>query len=184
MENTTIGLDISQDKIDACRLPEQQFHQFDNNATGHKKLIRWMGVDIKCVIFEPTGSYHRQLEQALILAQFPAVKINPRQARYFAKACGNLAKTDKADALILVQMGAYLPLDSRSLPNAVMQQLKELTCARRSAVKDRLALKNRLHKTQEPLLKRQYQAILKRLERQIEEIEQLIESLDPSKMKP
>jgi len=170
--------------LTACKLPTQVFHQFDNTPKGHKKLIRWIGIDIKCVIFEPTGSYHRQLEQALILAQLHAIKINSRQARYFAKACGKLTKTDKVDALILAQMGAYLPLDSRPLPNAVIQRLKELTCARRSVVKDRVALKNRLHKTQEPFLKRQYQAILKRLERQIEEIEQIIESLDPSKMKP
>jgi len=71
---------------------------------------------------------------------------------------GKLTKTDKVDALILAQMGAYLPLDGRPLPNALMQRLKELTCARRSAVKDKVALKTRLHKTQEPLLKRQYNA--------------------------
>jgi len=41
MNNITIGLDISKDKIDACKLPSQEAHQFDNNAKGHKKLLGW-----------------------------------------------------------------------------------------------------------------------------------------------
>jgi len=128
-------------------------------------------------VFEPTGSYHRQLEQALVEAQLPCLEVNPRQARYFAKASGKLAKTDKVDALMLAQMGAHLPLERRELPTAAMQNLKELACARRSAVKDKVALKNRLHKTQQPLLKRQYQTMLKLIERQIEDIDHLVENL-------
>jgi len=62
-------------------------------------------------------------------------------------------------------------------PSAVMQRLKELATARRNTVKDKVAFKNRIHKTQEYLLKRQYQAMLKRLELQASEIDQLIESL-------
>jgi len=58
-----------------------------------------------------------------------------------------------------------------------MQRLKELATARRGAVRDKVACKNQLHETQEPLLKRQYKAKLKLLERQIEEIDQLITSL-------
>jgi len=177
MTNITIGLDISKDKIDAAKFPTQEFQKFDNNAVGHKKLIRWMGIGVKCVVFEPTGSYHRQLERLLSQAQLPSIKVNPRQARYFAKAFGKLAKTDKVDALMLAQMGAHLPFERRELPTAAMQNLKELACARRSAVKDKVALKNRLHKTQLPLLKRQYKAMLRLIERQIEDIDKSIESL-------
>jgi len=146
-------------------------------AKGHKKLIDWIGIGVKCVVFEPTGSYHRQLEQTLVLAQLPAIKVNPKKARYFAKAFGKLAKTDKVDALMLAQMGAHLPQTRRDLPTAALQNLKELACARRSAVKDKVALKNRLHKTQQPLLKRQYKAMLKLIERPIKDIDQLIENL-------
>jgi len=99
MDNITIGLDISKAKIDAAKFPTQEFQQFDNNVKGHKKLVRWMAVGVQCVVFEPTGSYHRQLEQALVSAKLPCLKVNPRQARYFAKAFGKLAKTDKVDAL-------------------------------------------------------------------------------------
>jgi len=88
MNNSTIGLDISKDKIDACKLPSQDFQQFNNGAQGYKKLICWIGIGVKCVVFEPTGRYHWQLERLLSHAQLPAIKVNPRQARYFAKACG------------------------------------------------------------------------------------------------
>jgi transposase len=43
------------------------------------------------VVFEPTGPYHRAFDRGLGAAGVPFVKINPRQARRFAEAIGNLA---------------------------------------------------------------------------------------------
>ncbi|QEH97167.1 IS110 family transposase [Gluconobacter thailandicus] len=40
----------------------------------------------------------------------PFSRVNPRQAREFARATGVLAKTDRVDARILAQMGAALDL--------------------------------------------------------------------------
>ncbi len=37
-------------------------------------------------------------------------RVNPRQAREFARALGVLAKTDRIDARVLAQMGQRLPL--------------------------------------------------------------------------
>ncbi|MEM7243473.1 MAG: IS110 family transposase, partial [Pseudomonadota bacterium] len=43
-------------------------------------------------------------------------RVNPRQAREFARATGRLAKTDKVDAEILANMGAALHLEPQSAP--------------------------------------------------------------------
>jgi transposase len=43
----------------------------------------------------------------------PIAKVNPRQARRFAEATGNLAKTDALDAAMLTRMGAVLSLEAR-----------------------------------------------------------------------
>jgi len=56
-----LGKKCSKDKIDACKLPKQEFCQFDNDARGHKKLIRWIGTHVKRILFEPTGSYSERM---------------------------------------------------------------------------------------------------------------------------
>jgi transposase len=45
------------------------------------------------IILEATGGYERDVTAALAAAGLPVVVINPRQARDFAKATGQLAKT-------------------------------------------------------------------------------------------
>jgi transposase len=65
------------------------------------------------VVFEATGAYHRKLQRVLSGAGRPLVKVNPRRARRFAEAVGKLAKTDRADALMLARMGATLELEPR-----------------------------------------------------------------------
>jgi transposase len=57
------------------------------------------------MLYEPTGPYHRVMEQALAAGGLPLAKIDPRQARRFAEATGKLEKTDRADAVLLARMG-------------------------------------------------------------------------------
>ena len=63
---TTIGIDISKDTLDAYRQPDNQYIQVTNDKAGHKTLVRWKGKhDVSLVVFETTGAYHRKLETAL-----------------------------------------------------------------------------------------------------------------------
>jgi transposase len=106
MTDVTIGIDISKDTLDAHRLQGaggaghgigDERRQFPNTAAGHKALIRWIGAMPARVVYEPTGHYHRKLEVKLAAAAMPIVKVNPRQARRFAQAIGQHAKTDRLD---------------------------------------------------------------------------------------
>ena len=63
------------------------------------------------VIFEPTGAYHRGLERQLGDAGVPMVKINPLQARRFAEAIGQRAKTDSVYAAMLARFGEWRIFD-------------------------------------------------------------------------
>jgi transposase len=49
-------------------------------------------------VIEATGGLEMPLAAALALAGVPYAIINPRQLRDFAKACGQLAQTDRLDA--------------------------------------------------------------------------------------
>jgi transposase len=177
MNPSTIGIDISKDRLEVCRLPGGESARFDNSGDGHQQLIRWLAqTPVARIIFEPTGAYHRGLEQALAAAGLPLAKINPRQARRFAEATGKLAKTDRADAAMLARMGLALAPQARQPSSPVLCELKELHLARQALVKDRTAAKNREKILTLPLLKRQNRKRQQQIEAQIAAIEADIEA--------
>jgi transposase len=99
--------------------------RFANNKGGHKALLKWLAeTPVERVVFQPTEPYHRAIERALGASGVPFVKVNPRQARRFAEATGQLAKTDRLDAAILARKGALLELKARPARNAVVRTLK------------------------------------------------------------
>jgi len=176
MTETTIGIDISKDTLDAHRLSDGSSHQFTNDSNGHKSLIAWIGKDVVVrVVFEPTGPYHRAFERALARGGLPMVKVNPRQARRFAEATGKLAKTDRLDAILLARMGALLQLETRPAPDETIAELRQFHLAREALVKDRTAAKNRAKSLTITLLRRQNAERLKHIERQIAAIDAELE---------
>ena len=58
------------------------------------------------IVVETTGGYEEALLEALAKAGLWVGRINPRQARHFARATGQLAKTDGLDARMLAEMAA------------------------------------------------------------------------------
>jgi len=79
-----------------------------------------------------------------VAAGLPVVVINPRQARDFAKATGQLAKTDAIDAAILAQFAEVVRPPVRPLPDAQTQELAALIARRRQLIEMRTAESNRL----------------------------------------
>ncbi len=106
------------------------------------------------VVFEATGADHRAFERALAAAGLPAAKINPRQARRFAEAIGQLAKTDTIDAAMLARFGALLTPQTRAPVSEVLDEMKELHNTRQALVKDRTAALNRQAQMRIAILKR------------------------------
>ena len=171
MTEITIGVDVSKDTLDAHRYPRGDEHRFTNDPAGHQALIGWIGTEVSRVVFEPTGPYHGALERALAKAGVPIVKVNPRNARNFAKAAGKLAKTDQQDAALLARMGAMLQLEPRPGCSEAFAELKQLHIAREALIKDRTAAKNREKTITLSLLKRQNAERLKQIEEQIASVE-------------
>lgn len=128
------------------------------------------------MVFEPTGPYHRAFERVLARAQLPACKINPRQARRFAEATGQLAKTDRVDAAMLARMGALAP-DVRAPATESLQELKDLTLARRALVKDRTAARNRSKHLGIRLLQQQNAQRLRQIDNQLAAIDAAVAAL-------
>lgn len=94
------GVDVSKQHLDVCLDAEDQ--RFINDATGWNAVIaKLKDFDVDLVVVEATGGYERGLVCALQGAGIMVARVNPRQAREFAKSMGVLAKTDKVDARAL-----------------------------------------------------------------------------------
>jgi len=168
MSDYTIGVDISKAFLDVHRLPDGQFAQFPNNKKGHKALIDWLrGLAVVRVVYEPTGAYHRGLEQRLTEVGLPLIKVNPLQARRFAQARGQRAKTDRVDARMLAEMGLAFDLQADPVTPQIIHDLKALQIARMALIKDRTRTKNRMHQLTLTLLKTQHKVRLQLVEKQL-----------------
>ena len=91
-----------------------------NDRDGFRKVARILrdGGAERAVI-EATGRMHRALFQSLHDRGFTVCVVNPRQSRDFARAGGELAKTDRVDARALAAFGAAFPDMAASAPAGV-----------------------------------------------------------------
>ena len=174
----TAGIDIAKDHLDVCLCPDGATRHFPNDAKGHRALIAWLAAySIQRVVFEATGAYHRTLERCLAASGLPLAKINPRHARRFAEALGQLAKTDRLDAALLARFGALLEPPIRPVLSPSLDAMKELLVARQALMKDRTAALNRQKIVRSPLLRRHLDQRLRQIARQLAAVDAQLQSL-------
>ena len=103
-----MGVDIAKDWIDVFFLSARRAERVPM-ATAELRAFaaRARGA---LVVFEASGGYEHPLAEALDAADVTYARVNPRQAREFARATGRLAKTDRVDARVLAEMGRALAL--------------------------------------------------------------------------
>jgi transposase len=143
------GVDVSKQHLDACWADRDQ--RVANDAGGCSELIaKFQDADIELVVIEATGGYERALVCALQGAGLAVARVNPRQARDFAKAMGVLAKTDRVDARLLRDFAEVLvrhpERDKYITPpqGAHQVELAAMVTRRRQLLDMRVAESNRL----------------------------------------
>ena len=140
-----VGIDVSKATLDVAIEPTRQRWQVANDEHGIQHLVERLGsLHPERIVLEATGGYELPLLAALGCAELPAVAVNPRQVRAFAKAVGQLAKTDALDAQVLAQFAAVVKPELRPLPDAATRELAGLLARRRQLVDMRTAESNRL----------------------------------------
>jgi transposase len=92
------------------------------------------------VVLEASGGLQTTLVAELGAARLPVVVVNPRQVRDFARATGQLAKTDALDARMLALFAERIQPEVRRLPDAQELELKALVARRRELVELRKPL--------------------------------------------
>ena len=139
-----VGIDVAKLTLDLHLLPSEQSFHYPNDEAGHEALLTQLqSLPIERIALEATGGYHAPLAATLAQAGLPVAVVNPRQVRDFAKALGQLAKTDGIDARILALFARAVAPDPRPLPDALQQHLAALVMRRRQLIEMRTAEQNR-----------------------------------------
>lgn len=99
-----VGIDVSKHFLDV--FDNGRVERVPNTAESAAALTaRWQE---SFVLFEATGRYDACLRRALEAAGVSFARVNPARARDFARATGQLAKTDAIDARMLASMAQSL----------------------------------------------------------------------------
>jgi transposase len=140
-----VGIDIAKAQLDIALRPTGERWAVANDDLGIAALVtRLQALHPTLIVLEATGGYQRAVVAALAAAGLPVVVVNPRQARDFAKATGQLATTDALDARALAHVAEAVRPRPRPLPDAQAEELRALPARRRQLVAMRTTEQNRL----------------------------------------
>lgn len=139
-----VGIDVSKDIVDVALFGEPSVRRFANAESGHTELIAWLKtLSLRSVTLEATGGYEHTLLVALLAAQLPVARLNPRRVRDFARSLGKLEKTDAIDAHVLAQFAHRMEPPATSLPPETCQLFDQRLARRRQLIGMLVAEKNR-----------------------------------------
>ena len=140
-----VGIDVAKAHLDMAVRPTGTRWTVANDDAGVAALVAQLHeVPPTLIVLEATGGLQRTVVAALTAASLPVVGVNPRQARDFAKATGQLAKTDALDARALAHFAEAIRPTPRPVPDAQTEDLRALLARRRQLVGMRTAEQNRL----------------------------------------
>lgn len=144
--STFVGVDVSQDHLDVHVRPTALQRRFANTAAGIAEFIAWIRPQAPArIVFESTGPYQKAAVGALLAEGLPAVVVNARQVRDFAKALNYLAKTDRIDAAVIAHFAAVATTTVRPLEPQEIRDLRELYDRRGQLVHMLAMEKNQRH---------------------------------------
>jgi transposase len=140
-----VGIDISKATLDVAVLPTGEHFVVSNDEAGIEELLGKLAeVSDALVILEASGGFERPVAAALAASGVALFVVDPRQARDFAKATGQLAKTDRLDAFVLAHFAQAIRPAPRAIPDAEAREFQEILARRRQIIQMMAAEKNRL----------------------------------------
>ncbi len=149
-----IGIDVSQGELVVAwrdEVGEKGVRNFPNTEHGQRELRTLLQKEKPApalIVLEATGGYERGVTAELGGAGLAVVVINPRQVRDFAKATGQLAKTDRVDAGVIAHFASSIKPDLRPLPSENQEELHDFLIRREQLKQMLLAEKSRLDQTE------------------------------------
>ena len=179
-----VGIDVSKARLDACVLTiDQQRESFavDNTPGGVaalvERLLRGHVDAVALVVIESTGRYERRCAAELMDAGLEVAIVNPRRPRDFAKATGQLAKSDAIDAFVLAQFGRLIGPRPSEKPRENQLLLDELVARRRQVVQMLASERMREQQAFDKRILSRIRKVMRVLDQQREDLEREIAEL-------
>jgi transposase len=166
-----MGIDVSQAMLDWSRSDDGRHASVAYEQTQLKGLIQELrDHPVALVVCEATGGLERELVATLIAAGFPVAVVNARQVRDFARANGQLAKTDRLDAATIAAFGVAVRPRIHVPKDELVQALAEQMTRRLQLVTMRVEENNRLQRAPK--------AVRKNIRKHVEWLDRQLRALD------
>jgi transposase len=141
-----VGIDVSKSTLEVRIEPPGEAFQVDNDEKGIKELCtRLSELTPRLIVMEATGGLEMRAAGELAAQGLCLAVVNPRQVRDFAKASGQLAKTDRIDTQVICGFARAIRPAVRPMKDALVQELDDLVGRRRQLVEMRVQETLRLH---------------------------------------
>lgn len=139
-----VGIDVAKDQLDIALGGDGESWSVSNDEAGIQTLLASLrALPCRLIALEATGGFEVAAVSALAAAGLPVVVVNPRQVRNFARATGQLAKTDRLDARMLALFAERVQPPVRALPTEEARLLESLMTRRRQITEMIVAEHNR-----------------------------------------
>jgi len=167
-----VGIDVSKTALDVCVQPSGQALHVAYDEAGIGRIVECLQeARPALIVMEATGGLEIRLASELASAGWPVAVINPRQVRDFAKATGQLAKTDRVDALVLAAFAKAIRPQARPLKDADTRALNDMVSRRRQLIAMRVQETLRLGTAASRPLQKSLNKHIAWLDKQIAEVD-------------
>lgn len=174
-EKIYVGIDVAKETFNVASCPAALKTSLPNTPDGRRQLCQSLkNHHIALIVLEATGGYERPIVAELLEANLPVVVVNPRQVRDFARGLGQFAKTDSIDAKVLAKFAQLVQPAARGHKTTQTTNLAELVHRHRQLNDIRTQESNRLCLIHHRQVRKSIEKMLKMLDRQIAEIDELI----------
>jgi len=167
-----IGIDVSKTRLDVHVRPNGEAFAVDRDGDGIEQLItRLQALSPELIVLEATGGFETVVAAGLGAAGLPLAVVNPRQIRDFARATGQLAKTDPLDAAVIAHFAEAVRPEARPIASEEARTLGEFVARRRQLLEMMTAERNRRRQLTSPRLVKGVDRVLATLQAQLTELE-------------
>jgi transposase len=178
LQGPHVGIDVAKHHWDVAIAAERRVRRFTADASGLAELMAWLKLlEPQLICLEATGGYERVLCAVFHRQRLPVSVVNPRQVRDFARARGELAKTDAIDAVMIACFAATFNPAPDEPPSPGQERLKALRARRQQVVHSLTQEKNRLATAPDDETRESIQEAIGFYEQQLRELDGRIAEL-------
>jgi len=173
-----LGIDVSKKRLDLAWSDGAMPPPVSYDADGLRRLLQLLREQpAAMVVLESTGGIERDVVDALLDAEVPVARVEPGRVRHFAQADAELAKTDQIDAQVLASFGQRMKVRLLEQRGKNREELDALVTCRRQLLLVKTEQSNRRRLVRSKPALKAIDAVLKTLQKQIDELDRQIHKL-------